>query len=128
MLNWLILRRSKPVGAHSVRPSHTHFVGADTIRPKSLALKGNNMYDVVIVILIGIVSALLLAKRIINDRNKSQIKKKRFFYYEEEFFSRIYEIRVVYGILIILILGCAIYVYFRISGKLENIFPDFLDY
>jgi hypothetical protein len=87
------------------------------------------MYDVVIVILIGIVSALLLAKRIINDRNKSQIKKKRFFYYEEEgFFSRIYEIRVVYGILISLILGCAIYVYFRLSGKLENIFPDFIDY
>ena len=81
------------------------------------------MYDVVIVILIGIVSALLLAKRIINDRNKSQIKKKRFFNYEEEgFFSRIYEIRVVYGILISLILGCAIYVYFRLSGKLENIF------
>ena len=98
-------------------------VGADIIRPKPLALKGNNMYDVVIVILIGIVSALLLAKRIINDRNKSQIKKKRFFYYKEEgFFSRIYEIRAVYGILISLILGCAVYVYFRLSGKLENIF------
>ena len=81
------------------------------------------MYDVVILILIGIVSALLLTKRIINDHNRSQIKKKRFFYYKEEgFFSRTYEIRVVYGTLISLILGCAIYVYFRLSGKLENIF------
>jgi hypothetical protein len=46
------------------------------------------MYDVVIVILIGIVSALLLAKRIINDRNKSQIKKKdSFIMKKKDFFQ-----------------------------------------
>lgn len=81
------------------------------------------MFDVVIVILIENVSIFLLVRRIINDHKKSQIKKKRFFYYKEEsFFSRIYEIRLVYGMLISLILGCAAYAYFRISGKLENIF------
>lgn len=87
------------------------------------------MYDVVIVILIGIVSIFLLVRRIINDHRKSQIKEKRFFYYKEEgFFSRIYEIRLVYGVLISLIIGCAVYAYFRLSGRLEKIFSDMADY
>lgn len=84
-------------------------------------------YDIILIVLIMFISIFFLVKRIINDYKKSQIKKKRF-YKEEGFFSRIFEIRAVYGCLISLIIGCIIYIYFRLSGKLENIFPDMLSY
>ncbi|MBR1431578.1 hypothetical protein [Ruminococcus sp.] len=84
-------------------------------------------YDIIIIILIILISIFFLVKRIINDYKKAQIKKKRF-YKEKGFFSTIYEIRMVYGCLISLIIGGVIYIYFRLSGQLENIFPDMLGY
>ena len=86
-------------------------------------------YDIIIAVLIIIISVYFLVKRIINDYKKSQIKRKRFFYYKEEgYFSRMYEVKVVYGCLTILIIGCIIYIYYRLSGKLENIFPYMIKY
>ena len=86
-------------------------------------------YDIIIAVLIIIISVYFLVKRIINDYKKSQIKRKRFFYYKEEgHLARMYENRVVYGGLTTLIVGCIIYIYCRLSGKLENIFPYMIKY
>lgn len=85
-------------------------------------------YDIIIIALIMIIPIYFLVKRIISDHKKELIKEKRFFQKEEGYFARIYEIRGVYGSLITLILVCIAYIYCRLSGKLENLFPELLDY
>lgn len=87
------------------------------------------MIDVIIVALIAVIMCYLLVRMILNDREKERLAEKRFVISRKEgTLEKSYRIRVAYGVPLSVIMGCAIYVYFRLSGKLENIFPDFIDY
>ena len=87
------------------------------------------MIDVIIVALIAVIMCYLLVRMILNDREKERLAEKRFVVSRKEgTLEKSYRIRVAYGVPLSVIMGCAIYVYFRLSGKLENIFPDFIDY
>ena len=87
------------------------------------------MIDVIIVALIAVIMCYLLGRMILNDREKERLAEKRFVVSRKEgTLEKSYRIRVAYGVPLSVIMGCAIYVYFRLSGKLENIFPDFIDY
>lgn len=87
------------------------------------------MIDVIIVALIAVIMCYLLVRMILNDREKERLAEKRFVVSRKEGpLQKSYRIRVAYGVPLSVIMGCAIYVYFRLSGKLENIFPDFIDY
>ena len=87
------------------------------------------MIDVIIVAVIAVIMCYLLVRMILNDREKERLAEKRFVVSRKEgTLEKSYRIRVAYGVPLSVIMGCAIYVYFRLSGKLENIFPDFIDY
>ena len=87
------------------------------------------MIDVIIVALIAVIMCYLLVRMILNDREKERLAEKRFVVSRKEgTLEKSYRIRVAYGVPLSVIRGCAIYVYFRLSGKLENIFPDCIDY
>lgn len=87
------------------------------------------MIDVIIVALIAAILCYILVRMWIRDREKEQLAEKRFVVSRKEgTLEKSYRIRVAYGVPLSVIMGCAIYVYFRLSGKMENIFPDFLDY
>ena len=87
------------------------------------------MIDVIIVALIAVIMCYLLVRMILNDREKERLAEKRFVVSRKEgTLEKSYRIRVAYGVPLSVIMGCAVYVYFRLSGKLENIFPDFIDY
>ena len=87
------------------------------------------MIDVIIVALIAVIMCYLLVRMILNDREKERLAEKRFVVSRKEgTLEKSYRIRVAYGVPLSVIMGCAIYVYFRLSGKLENIFPDCIDY
>ena len=81
------------------------------------------MIDVIIVALIAVIMCYLLVRMILNDREKERLAEKRFVISRKEgTLEKSYRIRVAYGVPLSVIMGCAIYVYFRLSGKLENIF------
>ncbi len=79
-------------------------------------------YDIAITIIIGFFTIFCLVKRIKYDYIKAQNNRTRL-HKEEPFISRMLELRLIYGCLIILIGGCIAYAYFRLSGKLDNIIP-----
>ena len=81
------------------------------------------MIDVIIVALIAVIMCYLLVRMWIRDREKERLADKRFVISRKEgSLQKSYRIRVAYGVPLSVIMGCAIYVYFRLSGKLENIF------
>ena len=81
------------------------------------------MIDVIIVALIAVIMCYLLVRMILNDREKERLAEKRFVVSRKEgTLEKSYRIRVAYGVPLSVIMGCAVYVYFRLSGKLENIF------
>ena len=87
------------------------------------------MTDVFIVVLIAAVLCYVLVRMWIRDREKEHLSEKRFVISRKEgTLAKNYRIRATYGVLLAVIMGCGFYIYFRLNGKLENIFPDFLDY
>ena len=87
------------------------------------------MIDVVIVALLGIASVFLFVTAMIKEIKRERLDEKRFVMKKEEgTLAKNYRIRLKYGVPLTVIIGCGFYIYERLSGKLENIFPDFLDY
>ncbi|WP_164174182.1 hypothetical protein [Ruminococcus flavefaciens] len=87
------------------------------------------MTDVIIVAFIGIALIFLFITVLIKEIKREHLDEKRFVLKKSEgTLAKNYRIRATYGVLLGVIMGCGFYIYFRLSGKLENIFPDFLDY
>ena len=87
------------------------------------------MTDVIIVAFIGIVLIVLFVTVLIKEIKRERLDEKRFVLKKEEgTLAKSYRIRTTYSMLLAVIMGCGFYIYCRLSGKLENIFSDFLDY
>ena len=87
------------------------------------------MTDVIIVAFIGIALIVLFVTVLIKEIKRERLDEKRFVLKKEEgTLAKNYRIRATYGVLLSVIIGCGFYIYCRLSGKLENIFPDFLGY
>lgn len=84
-------------------------------------------YDILITIIICALFVLILTKQIINDFKNAQNNKNNSNNVKNSF-SKMLVARAIYGCLITIIIGCISYIYLRLSGKLENVFPYILSY
>ncbi len=84
-------------------------------------------HDIILIILLCLFFVFCLIRRIRYDREKARNDRGRL-HKEEPYVTKLYEIRFIYGFMLTLIVGCLAYLYFRLSGRLENIFPYIFEY